>query len=396
MTPPIRLVPVPPTPGGSVTVDRSPFWIGSGNNAALQVALSGVAERHASLTVHPDGLYLSPFPGASPPRISGRPISQSTRLRDRDRIEIGPVAKWDVAIGEPRSEPAPVSPAPSTPAQAPRAAPRTPPRPAAASSGGRFPGWAIALLGVLVAVAVGGGYLGYRAWSKGRQAAGQTTDSFTYRETQLYDSLMAESSRSIERGSTLLELGLRDAAREEFALALAGFEKSLLADNRFVRPTIEALAATVYDIYRFNRIDAPAAFARGSGRRMDLSRNLPARLTMEQFRVAVDQVRLGFRRRYTRDVEITGADHPEHLSLYGPGGALDIRVRNLTRAQTGFLIAGFGAVGVRVKDFSDDVILQRQVRAAMAAGLAVRAGTGLHLHIDRFRDRRDRYTVPGR
>ena len=68
----------------------------------------------------------------------------------------------------------------------------------------------------------------------------------------------------------------------------------------------------------------------------------------------------------------------------------------MSREQTGYLIAGFGAVGIRVKDFSDDVILQRQIRAAVAAGLADRAGTGLHLHIDRFRDRRDRYTVTAR
>lgn len=374
-------------------VDRSPFWIGSGGNAALQVRLAGIAERHASLSVRPDGLYLSPFPGASPPRIGGRPITQPTRLRDQDRIEIGPMAKWDVATGEPRPEPVAAPPPPSAPAPA-RPAPRA--SPLAAPAGGRFPGWAFALLAVLAAVAIGGGYFGYRAWSAARRAASQTTDSFTYRETQLYDSLMVESSRSIERGSTLLDLGLREAALEEFALALAGFEKSILADNRYVRPTIEALAATVQDIYRFNRIDAPAAFARGGGRRMDLSKNLPARLTTDQFRVAVDRVRGGFRRRYQRDVDVTGADHPEHLSLYGPGGALDIRVKDLSREQTGFLIAGFGAVGIRVKDFSSDAILQRQILAAVAAGLADRAGTGLHLHIDRFRDRRDRYTVPAR
>ncbi len=396
MSSPVRLIPVPPTQGAPVTVDRSPFWIGSGGNAALRSSLPGVAERHASITLHPDGVYFSPFPGAPSPRIGGRPVTKSTQLRDRDRIEIGPVAKWDVAIGEGRIDP----PAPVTPRPAPTPTPSPPGQPSrprkAASPQGRFPGWATALLVVLAVVAIGGAYVGYRAWSKAQVAAGQPADSFTYREIQLYDSLMAESSRSIERGSTLLELGLRDAAREEFALALAGFEKSLLADNRFVRPTIEALAATVYDVYRFNQLDAPAGFSRGGGRRMDLSKNLPARLSTDQFRVAVEQVGIGFRRRFTRDIEVTGADHPEHLSLYGPGGALDIRVKNLSREQIGFLIAGFGAVGVRVKDFSSDDILQRQIRAALAAGLADRAGTGLHLHIDRYRDRRDRYTVPAR
>jgi hypothetical protein len=68
-------------------------------------------------------------------------------------------------------------------------------------------------------------------------------------------------------------------------------------------------------------------------------------------------------------------------------------VRNLTQVQITFLITGFGSQGIRVKDFSKDAILQRQIRAAIARGLADRAGTGLHLHIDRFRDRRDPYTV---
>ena len=391
MVPPVRLEPIAPTPGGPVVVDRSPFWIGSGGNAAHQVALAGVAERHASLSIHPDGLYLSPFPGASPPRIGGRPISVPTLLHDNDRIELGPTAKWEVVTGEPRATPA-VSPPPPRPASPP--APRQPRQ--QPPTQGSFPRWATGLLVVLAGIAIGGGYFGYRAWLAGTHAASQTTDAFTYAETQLYDSLMVEASRSIERGSTLLDLGLRDAALEEFALALAGFEKSVLADNRFVRPTIEELAATVRDIYRFNRMDAPAAFSRGGGRRMDLSKNLPARLTTDQFRAGVERVTLGFQRRYQRSVEITGADHPEHLSLYGPGGALDIRVKTLTRDQIGFLIAGFGAVGIRVKDFSDDAVLQRQILAAVAAGLADRAGTGLHLHVDRFRDRRDRYTVPPR
>jgi hypothetical protein len=204
---------------------------------------------------------------------------------------------------------------------------------------------------------------------------------------------MADASRSIERGSTLLELGLATPALEEFAGAIAAFEGSILAQNKYVRPTIEGLAATVHDIYQYYRIATPAAFARASGRRMDFSRSLPARLSVDQFRVAVDRVGMGFKRKYGRTIEITGADHPEHLSLYGPGGALDIRVKNLSREQVSFLIAGFGAVGIRVKDFSDDVVIQRQIQAAIAAGLADRAGTGLHLHIDRFRDRRDRYTV---
>jgi hypothetical protein len=49
--------------------------------------------------------------------------------------------------------------------------------------------------------------------------------------------------------------------------------------------------------------------------------------------------------------------------------------------------------GIRVKDFSDDAVLRAQIRSAHAAGLSARAGTGLHLHVDRFPNRRDRWTV---
>jgi hypothetical protein len=245
----------------------------------------------------------------------------------------------------------------------------------------------IAIGGVVVA----GSYFLYRQLAD--RGTDQSIDSFTLRESQLYDSLMVESTRSIERGSTLLDLGLPDPALEEFAKAIAVFESSILATNRFVRPTIDGLAATIQEIYRYNQLAAPAAFARGAGKRIDLSKSLNARLSPEQFQVAVDRVKLGFERRFSRPMEITGADHPEHVSLYGRGGALDIRVKNLTQPQISFLITAFGSQGVRVKDFSNDAILQRQIRAAIAAGLADRAGTGLHLHIDRFRDRRDRYTV---
>ena len=46
-----------------------------------------------------------------------------------------------------------------------------------------------------------------------------------------------------------------------------------------------------------------------------------------------------------------------------------------------------------MKDFSQDSVLARQIQAAIRAGLADRAGTGVHLHIDRFANRRDAFTV---
>ncbi len=104
-------------------------------------------------------------------------------------------------------------------------------------------------------------------------------------------------------------------------------------------------------------------------------------------------MRDAFRSRYRDSVVVTGRDHPEHLSLYGPRSAMDIRVRGLAPDQVQFLVAGFQQRGIRVKDFSTDAVLRAQVAAALRAGVPDRAGTGVHLHVDRFRDRSDRWTV---
>ena len=97
--------------------------------------------------------------------------------------------------------------------------------------------------------------------------------------------------------------------------------------------------------------------------------------------------------RFGREIVVTGRDHAEHLALYGAGGAVDLRVRDLTPGQVAYAVAELRRAGVRVKDFSSDAVLRAQVAAARAAGLADRAGTGLHLHADRFLDRTDRWTV---
>jgi hypothetical protein len=56
-------------------------------------------------------------------------------------------------------------------------------------------------------------------------------------------------------------------------------------------------------------------------------------------------------------------------------------------------VANCRAAGIRVKDFSTDSVLQAQIQSAIKAGLADRAGTGVHLHVDRFADRHDRWTT---
>ena len=127
-----------------------------------------------------------------------------------------------------------------------------------------------------------------------------------------------------------------------------------------------------------------------------MSLSLGSKLTSDQFKQAVDEAQLAFQAQFQRAFEITGRDHPEHLSLYGPGSAFDVRTRDLSASQVQFLIQRFGERGIRVKDFSLDAVLLAQIQAAIKRGVPDRAGTGKHLHIDRFRDRRDKYTVTPR
>ena len=115
-----------------------------------------------------------------------------------------------------------------------------------------------------------------------------------------------------------------------------------------------------------------------------------------EFQERTADVFLRFEAEFGRSVVVTGRDHPEHLSLYGHGGALDLRVRDLSLEEVEWLADGLRAMGLRVKDFSTDAVLADQVRRAQAAGLLDRAGTGLHLHVDRFPSRSDRFTTTGR
>ncbi len=396
------LVATPPTTGDPTVIDRSPFWIGSGQGSSLRSDAPGIAERHAAIIEQDDGYYLTPFPRAAQPRVNGRPVTNPVKLNDGSLIELGARAKWEFvtdparakSIGAGRADesrakgamPIRIGPAVSAPVFASSSQSTASPPPASRS-------WVTIVVAIVIVGLLGIG--GYWAWQKLAPAPALEA-AFTEQQGRLYDSLLVESTKSIERGSTLLDLGLREPALQEFVKAIVTFEASEIGTSKYVRPTIDALIGAVQDIYRHDQIAAPSRFGGGStGRRIDLSKNLGVQLTVAQFASAVERVGAQFRSRFGRSMEISGGDHPEHVSLYGPGGALDIRVRNLSDPQIAFLISGFGAAGIRIKDFSRDAVLQAQIRAAVAAGLADRAGTGRHLHIDRFRDRRDKWTVSG-
>ena len=205
--------------------------------------------------------------------------------------------------------------------------------------------------------------------------------------------MLDEAYEHIERGSALLEAGLPNVALEEFAKGINVLELSDLRDNPFVRPRIEALKASVAAVYRQRSATVPSAYANAAATTLLPMSNLAGAMTIERFAAAFQQVQATFTMRFKRPLVVTGADHAEHVSLYGKGGAMDLRTKTLTPDQVAFVIAACRAAGIRVKDFSQDSVLQAQIRAARAAGLDDRAGTGNHLHIDRFPNRTDRWTV---
>ena len=216
-------------------------------------------------------------------------------------------------------------------------------------------------------------------------------------DARAYDVVAAQAEDHIERGSALLELGLPDPALREFGAAVTTLESTPLRTNPWVRPRIDALEEGIAAIYRERRVAVPtrfaasAAHAPGSATTTPLARE--ARLSTTEFATRLEAVRTAFATRFGHPLIVTGRDHAEHLALYGPGGAADLRVRDLPPDQVQFVVAHLRADGMRVKDFSTDAVLQAQVAAARAAGLGDRASTGLHLHTDRFVDRVDRWTV---
>jgi hypothetical protein len=226
---------------------------------------------------------------------------------------------------------------------------------------------------------------------------GEDASELSAEQTVVFDSLLAVAYEHVERGTALLEIGARAPALQEFAAGVNALKTSSLRSHPYVVPRIDALESSVAAIYREKRVDVPAEYARAAQRTPSPSalftRSLRAALSTTEFAARFNGVRTAFTTRFGRSLTVTGSDHAEHLSLYGRGGALDLRTRDLTREQVQFVIAECRNVGIRVKDFSQDSVLKRQIESAIRAGLADRAGTAVHLHIDRFANRRDAFTV---
>jgi hypothetical protein len=376
------LIPRPPQRPEPIPIGLGPLWLGSGEGATHRVFLPGVADRHAAVVERADGYWV--IPGAGRALVNGTAIGSGVLLHNGDVIELTPgcAFRFDVGVAE-----APPSPVPAKEPAAPSGrAPRKRPQRMRASN--RYPPLVRLSIGVAALLVVASLALLYRAATH-RSAAEQLSSE----DAALFDSLLVVAYDHIERGSTLLEIGASAPALQDFAAGVNTLKTSRLRDHPYIRPRIEALEASVAAIYREKRIEVPLAY-RNANRPVELvSRSLRAALSTSEFAARFADVRRQFQQRFRDTLIITGTDHAEHVSLYGRGGAMDIRARTLSADQTRFVVGACRAVGIRVKDFSQDSVLQRQIQSAIRAGLPDRAGTGVHLHIDRFANRRDAFTV---
>lgn len=384
-----RLVPVAPTQGAPRSIALTPFWIGSSPDSALPLQLPGVAPRHVAVLEREDGFYLSPVAGVSPaPQLNGRTVTAPTRMENGDVIRIVPGVTWRLETGEPLPVAEDLATDEGFEAVAPRSGKKRKRRNARrAGRGGRGKTVAVwvAVLCVVALLAVAGVAVYRGATSESHITPLSDTDA------ALFDSLLLQSYDHMERGSTLLDMGLSDQALQEFARSTNVVETSRLRDNPWVKPRIDALEATIAEIYRTRSINVPAQY-RNAKSSVSTASALRAQLSVADFATRFGALQRRFASQFHRDVVVTGRDHPEHLSLYGRGGAIDMRVSDLSREQVQWLVANCHAAGIRVKDFSTDSVLQAQIASAIKAGLADRAGTGMHLHVDRFADRHDRWT----
>ncbi len=382
---PSALIAVTPIPGAETPLTEPLVWIGSGPGCAVRVCLPGVAEFHTSIEVRADGCWVSGN-GRHPTRVNGAVIHHPQRLKHGDEIEVVAGSTYRFDDGVPRDTPAP-NPKKKVTGLLDRARRGRAPR---LRAGGLAPSanWRL-MLGLLV---LGGGILLASLAVRHAARPSEFDTPFTGADVVLYDSLMLVAYDRIETGSTLLTIGARREALLQFAEAITTIETSRLGTNPWVQPKIEELKRVVADLYQRLGETTPDQYsgAVGAG---GLATSLSASMTVAQFRTLFESLATRFEQRFGRELVVTGRDHPEHVSLYGRGGAIDLRTQDLSAAEIDWVIQEAQARGIRVKDFSRLEVVREQVRRANAAGLQDRASTGVHLHLDRMVNRFDRYTV---
>jgi hypothetical protein len=374
------LTPLPPLPGMPLRFPaKGAITIGTAANLSRRVDAAGVAPRHAKVEFRDGGWWIIPIDGLV--EVNGAPIADATRLKDQDQLRFAPNVFFEFASGERRTRRM-VSAADMIA------------RPRKARSG-RLPGPArktsIAALGTValaVLLVAGAGAVVWYTLFRATKSIAVLSD----RQAGELDSLLSVAYDHVERGGTLLELGLGDGASDEFAKAVTTLELSDLRNHPLVKPRIQALAASVAAIYRERSLAVPSNYANATSP-LTPEQLKTASLTVDEFAAKFGLMQATFEARFGHPIIVTGRDHAEHVFLYGKGGAMDLSIKNMTPDEVAWVVDRAHAEHIRVKDFSRDSVLRRQVANAIKAGLLFEAGTGLHVHIDRFANRRDRWTT---
>ena len=209
------------------------------------------------------------------------------------------------------------------------------------------------------------------------------------------DRILAAAVQHVQKGEACLSAGDGECARREFDSAIDEF----LQSGVDLRSNERLLAGWRETIEKINRYETSPLAAGGKQLwRSQEFEGQPAQEPVAENASALDgppdvgtfqrrfaELRKRFREKYARDITLTGADHAEHRRLYGSGSAFDIRVRDLTREQVGFIISTGSALGLRIKDFSTwESVAAHNARTLMLGRPLDTLATGVHLHIDRM------------
>ena len=115
MAPVPSLVPLPPQRTAPVSLNTSPFWLGSNREAGYPLFLPTVVARHAVLVERADGYWI--LPGSGPTSVNGAPIGSGVLLHHGDVIRLAPGGEFRFDSGEAPATPPPEAVVESVPAQ---------------------------------------------------------------------------------------------------------------------------------------------------------------------------------------------------------------------------------------------------------------------------------------
>jgi hypothetical protein len=209
------------------------------------------------------------------------------------------------------------------------------------------------------------------------------------------EAVLARAQSFLRKGESAFSSGDMDAARREFDHAI----DSILESGLDVRAS-QALQLGWREIiekinlYQINALRESRAWKTQDfeGRPEeeiadDITSGIVGEgpLAIEKFQQKFAELHRLFREKFKREFVITGADHGEHNRLYGRGGAVDIRSRDLNYEHIQFIISTGLSLGLRVRDFSTYEKVQAHNRRVYALGRPLDTlASGLHLHIDRM------------